>query len=204
MDSTGNNEIIESTNAGLNWSSINIGSDGTGPHTDDHGVAFDANGKLIDGNDGGIWRLDNATIGSIQWTDLNTNLNTIQFEGIGLHPTDSTIALGGSQDNGTSRFTGNLGWTLTDGGDGGFVKFSQQNGNRVYHIAPIGSFGSTDFFRVSERRRCRPGPPRPHGLRRYQQPRTSTRRSSSIRATVTGSCSARTGSTRRPRGGEAG
>ena len=68
----GIDDIIESTNAGATWTSINIGADGTGPHTDDHGMTFDASGRLIDGNDGGIWRLDNATIGSIQWTDLNT------------------------------------------------------------------------------------------------------------------------------------
>ena len=37
-------------------------------------------------------------------------------------------------------------WTETDGGDGGFAKFSQTNGNRAYHQIPVASFGP-NFFR---------------------------------------------------------
>ena len=42
------------------------------------------------------------------WTDLNGNLGTIQFQGIGLHPTDPTKAIAGSQDNGTEVFSNDL------------------------------------------------------------------------------------------------
>ena len=38
---------------------------------------------------------------------------------------------------------------MTDGGDGGFAKFSSTNGNRAYHQIPNGSFG-TNFFRRSD------------------------------------------------------
>jgi len=134
--------ILRSTNSGVSWTEIS-----TSPHVDHHASAFDANGKLLDGDDGGIYRLDNAT--GPFWTDLNGNLATIQFQGIGLHPTDRNKAIGGSQDNGTEVFTGNLVWTETDGGDGGFAKFSQTNGNRAYHQGPVGSFGS-NFFQRSD------------------------------------------------------
>ena len=97
--------------------------------------------------DGGLYRLDNPTTPS--WTDLNGNLSTIQFYGIGLHPTNANIVIGGSQDNGTELYTGNPIWLETDGGDGGFAKFSPTNGNRVYHQIPNGSFG-TNFFRRSD------------------------------------------------------
>ncbi len=40
-------------------------------------------------------------------------------------------------------------WTETDGGDGGFAKFSKTNGNRAYHQIPVASFGS-NFFRRSD------------------------------------------------------
>ena len=57
--------------------------------------------------------------------------------------------IGGSQDNGTELYTGNIAWLETDGGDGGFAKFSPTNGNRAYHQIPNGSFG-TNFFRRSD------------------------------------------------------
>jgi hypothetical protein len=147
----GTNGIIESTNSGVSWSSIGQSSSSpfNGPHTDYHGMAFDASNRLLVGNDGGIWRLDNPTIGSIKWTDLNDHINTVQFQGIDVSPTDRNVALGGSQDNGSERFNDNTSWTLTDGGDGGFIRFSQTNPSRVYRVSPIASFGTTAFFRVS-------------------------------------------------------
>ena len=141
--------ILESTDGGANWSNIGQGVDGTGPHADHHAAAFTSDGKMIEGNDGGIWRLDNASPSAIKWTDLNANINTIQFQGIALSPTDPNIVLGGSQDNGTERFTGTLGWVETDGGDGGEVRFSRQNSNLAYRVSPIGSFGPNNYFRKS-------------------------------------------------------
>ena len=103
------------------------GTDGNGPHADHHGIGFDANGKLLVGTDGGLWRLTNPAVGSIQWTNLNGNvpnaaLNTIQFTGIAIHPTNADIAYGGSQDNGTEKFNDSLGWSRVRSGDGGFVR----------------------------------------------------------------------------------
>lgn len=139
------NSILRSTNGGVSWTDISSG--GSTPHADHHALVFDADGSLIDGDDGGIFRADSFSPTS--WTDLNGNLETIQFQGIGLHPTNPNIAIGGSQDNGTEVYTGGVVWTETEGGDGGFAKFSSTNGNRVYHQSPVASFGS-DFFRRSD------------------------------------------------------
>jgi photosystem II stability/assembly factor-like uncharacterized protein len=144
--------VLESTNSGGAWSQIgqsSLANGSNGPHADHHGVAFTSSGLLLDGDDGGIWRLDNPNPSNIQWTDINDSLNTIQFEGIALSPTNPALALGGSQDNGTERFTDSSGWTLTDGGDGGMVRFSRQNSNLVYRVSPIGSFGPANYFRKS-------------------------------------------------------
>jgi photosystem II stability/assembly factor-like uncharacterized protein len=138
--------VIRSINSGGSWSDISTVG-GIMPHTDSHAMAFDSSSRMLLGTDGGIWRYDPAGLGS--WTGLNGNLNTIQFEGIGLHPTNSAIAIGGSQDNGTALYTGSLIWAETDGGDGGFAKFSSTNGSRVYHQIPNASFG-TNFFRRSD------------------------------------------------------
>jgi photosystem II stability/assembly factor-like uncharacterized protein len=143
--SAGANSILRSTNSGASWSDISSG--GSTPHVDHHALVFDANGELVDGDDGGIYRLDNPS--PVSWSDLNGNLQTIQFQGIGLHPTIANKAIGASQDNGTEVYTGSKVWTETDGGDGGFAKFSKTNGNRAYHQIPVASFG-TNFFRRSD------------------------------------------------------
>ena len=145
----GFDSVLRSTNSAVNWTDIS-GANGVGPHVDHHAAAFDANGKFLDGDDGGIYRYD-PTIPS--WTHLNgttTFLSTIQFQGVGLHPSNINNAAGGSQDNGTEQYTGTLSWTLAEGGDGGHVEFSKTNALRVYHQAPVDSFGSANFFRRSD------------------------------------------------------
>jgi photosystem II stability/assembly factor-like uncharacterized protein len=139
----GANSVLRSGDSGATWTDISGGS--VSPHPDHHTVTFDANGKLLDGDDGGIYRLDDPAVPT--WTDLNGNLNTIQFQSIGLHPTNANIVIGGSQDNGTELYTGTRLWTQTEGGDGGLATFSPTNGNRAYHQIPL--FGS-NFFRRSD------------------------------------------------------
>jgi len=143
----GANSMLRSTNSGANWTDISHTDVMVQPHVDHHGVDFDANGKLLDGDDGGIYRLDNPT--EPTWTNLNGNLDTIQFMGIGLHPTNPFIVIGGSQDNGTELYTGTLVWIATEGGDGGRATFSPTNSMRAYHQIPNGSFGP-NFFRRSD------------------------------------------------------
>jgi photosystem II stability/assembly factor-like uncharacterized protein len=131
--SAGGQEIVESVNGGQSWFSVQLGADGTGPHPDHHAFAFDANGKLLDGNDGGVWRLDNPDGRSLQWADLNTDLQLTQYIGIALDPTTADVAYGGSQDNGTSKFNDALPWQLLQLGDGGFVRVDPSNPGTVYH-----------------------------------------------------------------------
>src|SRR5215831_9303331 len=144
---SGANSMLRSTNSGANWTDISHTDVVVQPHADHHGLDFDANGKLLDGDDGGIYRLDNPT--ELTWTNLNGNQNTIQFQGIGLDPTNPNIVIGGSQDNGTELYTGTLVWTEVEGGDGGRVQFSLTNGSVVYHQSPVQSFGPGNFFRRS-------------------------------------------------------
>ena len=83
--STNTHHVIRSTNSGASWTDITTVG-GCQPHTDSHAMAFDSSSRLLLGNDGGIWRFDPA---GPSWTNLNGNLNTIQFTGIGLHPTST-------------------------------------------------------------------------------------------------------------------
>ena len=142
----GTQNIIRSVNLGVNWSDISIVG-GVQPHTDSHAIAFDSTNRMLIGNDGGIWRYDSTVP---NWTDLNSNLNTIQFTGVGLHPSSVGTVVGGSQDNGTELYSGSLTWTETDGGDGGYAQISPTQASRCYAIHPVGSFGPSAFFRRSD------------------------------------------------------
>jgi len=139
--------LVGSLDGGVTFHDYSVGAHYLGPHTDLHALTFTADGgELLDGNDGGVWRLENpsvvpihqddvgtADLGNLQWTDLNTNLDTTQFVGIALHPTDRQTAYGGSQDNGTEKTTGALPWTTIRDGDGGFTRVDQSNPQTVYH-----------------------------------------------------------------------
>jgi hypothetical protein len=144
---TSPNGLIETTDGGVTWTEIGIkGANGIGVHPDHHAVAFTADGKLLDGNDGGIFRLEDANPNSFVWSDLNSNLNITQFTGIALDPTNPTIAYGGSQDNGTEKLTGSMEWQLVRGGDGGFVRVDPAHPNTVYHTF----YYSPGFFERSD------------------------------------------------------
>jgi hypothetical protein len=139
------NIVLRSGNGGASWTDITIGADGTSVHVDQHAFSFDAANRLIIGNDGGFYRLDNPNPGSIHWADLNTNLATVQFVGIALHPTNPDIAYGGTQDNGTNKFVGGLAWQRVQFGDAGHVRVDPFNPNTVYH-----TFGGFNILERSD------------------------------------------------------
>ncbi|MEK6644707.1 MAG: dockerin type I domain-containing protein [Planctomycetota bacterium] len=130
---SGANGILKSENGGTSWTTIESDATGQGPHVDFHYMSFDASGRLLTTNDGGIFRLDNPTLGSLDWVSLNGNIQTTQFIGIAMDPTNLDLSYGGSQDNGTEKFTGFLGWTAIRGGDGGHVEVDPSNPLILYH-----------------------------------------------------------------------
>ncbi len=137
--------LVGTTDGGQTFHDYSLGQGFVGPHTDTHALTFTADGKLLDGNDGGIWRLENPLVANptppasdtdasgdnINWTDINGNLNTIQFTGIALDPSNAGIAYGGAQDNGTSKLAGGV-WNQVVGGDGGFSRVDASNPQTVY------------------------------------------------------------------------
>ena len=137
--------LVGTTDGGATYHDYSLGGGFVGPHTDTHALTFTADGKLLDGNDGGIWRLENPLVANpipptsdtdasndnIKWTDINGNLNTIQFTGIALDHTNAGISYGGAQDNGTSKLSGGV-WNQVIGGDGGFTRVDATNSQTVY------------------------------------------------------------------------
>ena len=93
------------------WKCTNCGASPTWSflnpvHSDQQTMAW-AGGRLIVGSDGGVW---STTDGGATWNDHNTSLSITQFYAGSLHPTDPSFALGGSQDNGTEKWTGLDAW----------------------------------------------------------------------------------------------
>ncbi len=117
--------LRRSTNGGASWSTI------TPQHVDMHALAWDAAGRLLCGNDGGLHRSTNL---GASWSPLNAGLGLIQFyAGLSLHPSDPQFMLGGTQDNGSSRRGAGANiWTHVLGGDGGWTQIDQQNPLRMF------------------------------------------------------------------------
>ncbi len=85
-----------------------------GIHVDQHASAW-AGSRLIIGNDGGVW--STTTDGTGSWAVHNNTLATAQYYEGSVSP-DTTVMLGGSQDNGSHKRTGSNAWPLVFGGDG--------------------------------------------------------------------------------------
>ena len=128
----------------------------SGPHVDHHATAFDASHRFLDGDDGGIWRLDTfdptTNPPSITWTALN-GLTTGTpssglAQGIAVQLNNLNVAVAGTQDNGLVRYTGSLAWAEVACGDGGLTRFSQQSTS--INTAYAACNGDTGFFKRSD------------------------------------------------------
>lgn len=115
---------------GINWTDITTGPT-SGIHADQQTFAWAGN-RLITGNDGGVW---STTDEGINWTNHNNELSITQFYLGSMHPTDPNFAIGGSQDNGTSRWSGTLGWDLVLTGDGASSAIAAANPNTHWALS---------------------------------------------------------------------
>jgi hypothetical protein len=99
-------------------------------HADSHAVRIAPSNlnTVYTGNDGGIWRSDNAkaAAATVTWFDANTStFSATQYVSMDIHPTDPNFTLGGTQDNGTHLRDTTGAWTRADFGDGGYAVIDQ-------------------------------------------------------------------------------
>lgn len=132
-------DIMKSTNGGAQWTQITQWANGCAGlpsiHADNHGVFHfpSSPNEFITVTDGGVYYSpDNG----VSFLEKNIGYRTIQYYSAALHPTAaSNYILGGSQDNGTHRFStpalGNV--TSAVGGDGGFCFIDQTD--PTYQVA---------------------------------------------------------------------
>ncbi len=106
-------------------------------HVDSHMVGVAPSNPLIiyTGNDGGVWRSNDA---GLHWNDCNTTtFSATQFQSVAVHPIDANFSIGGTQDNGTEFRKPDGTWTRADFGDGGYALIDQTAANTenvtMYH-----------------------------------------------------------------------
>jgi photosystem II stability/assembly factor-like uncharacterized protein len=121
-------DIYKSANGGTTLSDISSGV----VHVDHHAIAFDPTNPSIVyyGTDGGIYKTTN---GGQSFINCNNGFVTTQFyPGFANARGDSTIALGGLQDNGTLKYSGSGYWDQVFGADGGWCAIDPTNPDIMY------------------------------------------------------------------------
>ncbi len=151
-------DLFRSDDGGVNWGQAGFVYvfDPFKPkiHPDQHVIVFhpryngSSNQTMFVGNDGGIYRTDNARApvsmdpkiacdpnsAAVKWMAINNGYGVTQFYHGLPHP-DGKSYFGGTQDNGTLRGTDSMGvndWKEIQGGDGGFVGIDPTNPDILY------------------------------------------------------------------------
>ncbi len=128
--------IIGSNDGGDTWNLLGDG-ESYGPHHDHHALAFDASGLLLNGSDGGIWRLDDPV--NVLWTNLVGNMGITQFNSIATDPSDPTHIVAGTQDMGAAAYYIDMLWIRSIRGDGGATIIDPTRLQRVYQVVEEGT-----------------------------------------------------------------
>ncbi len=162
--------MYRSTDGGLNWGPIADGRD-SNAHSDHHMIVSDpgfnnnTNKKVFFSNDGGIYRVDDVSAVSVEgaWTKLNNSLGVTQFYSASANALG--VIVGGTQDNGTLRYTGNAqNWTSMFGGDGGYTAADPTDPGYFYsEYTNLGIVRSTDSGSTSGYIYCNPAPTSANG-----------------------------------------
>jgi uncharacterized repeat protein (TIGR01451 family) len=146
-------DLFRSINGGANFTNLTGAYSGGPVHPDNHSRAFvggDPN-KLLNGNDGGIYYIDNAltatSFNNANWIPLNDTLPTIEVYHGDITADFATAASSGVnagfQDNGsaTAVFNGTpvaADWNSTYGGDGIVSRIEPVLGQRWYYSSQNG------------------------------------------------------------------
>ena len=128
-------EVHRGDLAGGTWTWLNLsnkGASGTSIHPDQHNIAFEPGqpNTIYVANDGGLFRSpDRGT----NWVHCNNGLIISEFEYIAQDHGSARWIIGGTQDNGTNRWTGSATWEHVADGDGGDCGVNRTDPNTAFH-----------------------------------------------------------------------
>jgi Ca2+-binding RTX toxin-like protein len=96
---------------------------GSAPHADSRDIAFDANGNLIQSDDGGIYRRTSPLNNTGDWFSIVGNLQVTEFSNVAFDPVTNSV-IGGTQDVGNPQQVspGSGTWLTAVRGDGADVQ----------------------------------------------------------------------------------
>jgi photosystem II stability/assembly factor-like uncharacterized protein len=130
------------------WIDITTRAVGASIHPDQHAIAFEPGNPnfLYIGNDGGLFRSPDR---GVTWQHCNNGLVISEFEYLAQDFGSSRWIMGGTQDNGTERWTGSAVWDHIADGDGGDCGVNRNNPANVFHtyygMSPERSTSRGDF-----------------------------------------------------------
>ena len=128
-------DIHRGTLSGGTWTWVNLSSKSSGGnsiHPDQHSIAFEPGrpATVYAGCDGGVYRSDDR---GINWVHCNNGLQITEFEYLAHNIGVSRWLIGGTQDNGTNRWTGPSSWEHVGDADGGDCGVNRTNPQVVFH-----------------------------------------------------------------------
>ncbi|MCH9661207.1 MAG: T9SS type A sorting domain-containing protein [Bacteroidetes bacterium] len=112
--------------------------------------------NLYVGTDGGIFKAETPAVTSAtMYEDITDGLGIRQFYKIGVSQTDPVVITGGSQDNGTGRYSEAEGWTDWLGADGMETFVDKYQTNRIFGTSQNGQLyrsynGGQGIFYIPE------------------------------------------------------
>jgi hypothetical protein len=121
-------DLARSNDGGSTFASV-LGS----VHVDHHCIKYEPGSNTIVwvGNDGGMYR-NTADGATLSWSSRNTGLVTYQFYDICVSNGPTYYVMGGTQDNGTDKWSGTTTWANGIGADGMVCNISPSSNNIVY------------------------------------------------------------------------
>lgn len=99
------------------------------PHADSRDMAFDANGDIVEGDDGGVYRRTSPRDANGRWITLNGNLQIAEHQSCD-YDNVGDIVLCGNQDTGVPEQPAGAGstWDSVSTADGGFIAIADTAG----------------------------------------------------------------------------
>ena len=146
-------DVADVMTGGINvWTSTNFGNPGTFTisshwyeagntigytHADIHALEVNPlNNYVYCGSDGGIYRSTNF---GATWTDLTQDLGITQWFRIDGTEANSSLFIGGTQDNGSNKFSGGTSMIHMRGADGMDAMIDHSNSNILYTTRQYGT-----------------------------------------------------------------
>jgi hypothetical protein len=128
-------EVHRGDLSGTTWTWRNLtnkGTTGASIHPDQHAITFEPGqpNTIYVGNDGGVYRSPDR---GITWQHCNNGLVISEFEYLAQNYGSSRWLIGGTQDNGTQRWTGSSVWEHVADGDGGDCGVNRTTPDTVFH-----------------------------------------------------------------------